>query len=264
MQGFRVQSEIRLPFEPKGEAIALKDKIRSCLKTLNPSEYSHLKACLTTGTENFFDVENILLYNVGTGAFTHLNLDELSFSLNRDSKKSKIKYTYSYELISEEEQAGTCDTILEFCFHVEKVTSSMKPLDYWYDFKHGIVKITEMINPEELGLAIVIEMPEKHRNIVSLVKPIIDGIISSFHYQESATHEVIAYIAEQKQISEKEVSSLLTGRDWAFLGERDIVSKFRTGLKWNPEDEKCTRVNLKQIIGSDNQVKVYGKAYKLK
>ena len=70
---------------------------------------------MITSEKDFFDVENVLFYNVGSGAFSHLSLDEVSFSLVCDSNSRGNKYTYSYELTSEATNEEINDTILEFC-----------------------------------------------------------------------------------------------------------------------------------------------------
>ncbi len=263
-QAFELHSDIRLPFEPKGEALALKEEIRRSLKFLNLFEYNHLNARLITSEKDFFDVENILFYNVGLGAFSHLMLDEISFSLEYDSNSPSNKYTYSYELTSKVTSEEINDVILEFSFELDKMTSDMKPLDYWHALNQGHIKISKLMNPNEFGLSIVIETPEKHRNITSLLKPLIDGLISAFHYQNSVNQEILDYIAKKKYISEDVVLSQLRGKDYTFLGERNLVSMYRDGIKWNPEDEKCTKINMKQIKGLSKTIKVYGRVYLLK
>lgn len=263
-QCFELHSDIRLPFEPKGEAVALREEIRRNVKLLKPSEYNHLSARLITSEKAFFDVENVLFYNVGSGAFSHLQLDEISFSLESDSNNQSNKYTYSYELTSEETTVEIHNTILEFSFDIDKFRSDMNPLDYWHAFNQGNIKISKLSNPKEFGLSIVIDFPEKYRNITALIKPLIDGLISSFHYQNSADQVVLNYIAKKKHISEDVVISQLSRKDYAFLGERNLISSYRNGVKWNPEDEKCTKVSIKQVMGLSEKVKISGKAYLLK
>lgn len=259
-QVYELHSDIRLPFEPKGEALALKEEIRRNVKLLCPREYNHLNARLITSDNEFFDVENVLFYNVGSGAFSHLRLDEVSFSLVCDSISQSNKYIYSYELIAEATTEEISDTILEFSFEMD-MTSDMKPLDYWHAINQGNVIISKLINPKEFGLSIVIEIPEKHRNITSLFKPMIDGLISAFHYQNSVDQDVLNHIAEKKHISDEVVLSQFSNKDYTFLGERSVISSYRDGIKWNPEDEKCTKVNIRQIKGLNNSIKVSGKAF---
>ncbi len=262
-QVYELHSDIRLPFEPKGEALDLKKEIRRNVKLLNPREYNHLNARLITSEKDFFDVENVLFYNVGSGAFSHLRLDEVSFSLIYDSNIRSNKYTYSYELISETTTQEIKDIILEYSFEMDKIASDMKPLDYWHALNQGDIKISKLMNPKEFGLSLVIEVSEKHHNITSLFKPMIDGLISAFHYQNSVDQDVLDYITKKKYINNDIVLSQLRQQNFTFLGERKLISSYRNGIKWNPEDEKCTKVNIRQIIGSNKLIKVYGKAFSI-
>lgn len=52
-QVYELHSDIRLPFEPKGEALTLKEEIRRNVKLLNPREYNHLNARLITSEKDF-------------------------------------------------------------------------------------------------------------------------------------------------------------------------------------------------------------------
>jgi hypothetical protein len=54
---FELHSDIRLSFDPKCEAFALKEEIRRNMKLLNPYEYNHLNARLITSEKGFFDVK---------------------------------------------------------------------------------------------------------------------------------------------------------------------------------------------------------------
>lgn len=204
-----------------------------------------------------------MFYNVGLGAFSHLRLDEVSFSLVCDLNSQSKKYTYTYELTSEATTEEINDTILEFCFEMDKITSDLKPLDYWHALNQGDIKISKLVNPKEFGLTIVIEIPEKHRNITSLFKPMIDGLISAFHYQNSVDQDILNYITKKKDISDDVVLSQLSHKDYTFLGERNLISSYRNGIKWNPEDEKCTKVNIRQKSRLNKVMKVYGKAFSI-
>jgi hypothetical protein len=263
-QCFEIHSDIRLPFEPKGEALALREEIRRNVRSFRPCEYNHLSASLISNEKSFFDAENVLFYNVGSAAFSHLQLDEISFSLESDPMCSNNKYTYHYELTSKVAAEVTQNTIIEFCFDINELLSDMKPLDYWLAFTQGDIITSQLIDPQEFGLSIVFDIPKKHRNITSLIKPLIDGLIASFHYQSSVDQRVLDYISKKTHISEYDVMSKLRHKEHSFLGERKLISSYREGIKWNPADEKCTRVNLKQVIGSSPKIKVHGKVYSIK
>ncbi|MEL7658776.1 MAG: hypothetical protein AAGU75_23030, partial [Bacillota bacterium] len=74
-------------------------------------------------------------------------------------------------------------------------------------------------------------IPGKHRNITSLFKPMIDGLISPFHYQNSVDQDVLNYITKKKHISDDVVLSQLSHKDYTNLGERNLISIYRNGIK---------------------------------
>lgn len=67
-----VWSSVRLPFEPKGWLLDLRNDIRSAVKGIHGSDESVLHAQYVSAWEDFCDVENVLLYNVGPATFNHL------------------------------------------------------------------------------------------------------------------------------------------------------------------------------------------------
>ncbi len=128
-------------------------------------------------------------------------MDEISFSLESDSSNQSNKYRYSYELISQENTAETNNTILEFSFDMDRPRSGMKPIDYLHAFHQDDIKISNLLNTKEFGLLIVFDFPEAYRNITGIIRPLLDGLVSSFHYQNSEDQVLLNYI-EKKHISE--------------------------------------------------------------
>lgn len=257
---FEVHSDIRLPFEPKGEAIALRKEIQRKLKALCPDKYNNLIACLITNEEGFFDVENVLLYNVGLGAFSHLSLDEISFSLIHNQNGYGKNYIYSYILSSELSAKSIHRPIIRFSFELDKLSYGLKPVDYWLAFHNGDIQISTILNPLEFGLSITLEVPVK-QNIVALMKSLVDGIISTLHFQRSVDQIALNVISAKKNIKRDFLQRLFNKKDYSVLGERKVVSSYRSGIKWNPEDEKCTCVNLKQVTNTSQKFKIYGEVF---
>lgn len=65
-------STVRLPFEPRGPLLAYRNELRSALQDLRATASEGLVATYATPDREFADVENVALYNVGAGAFSHL------------------------------------------------------------------------------------------------------------------------------------------------------------------------------------------------
>lgn len=218
-QRFHVCSSIRLPFEPKDKALKLREELRSHLKNLKCMDYNSLHAHLFATEKVFFDVENVLFYNIGSGSFSHLNLDEISFSLEDEMHGSKMEYRYLYELMNQSYIMEHPNCILEFNFEMKKVTGNLKPLDYWQGLNSGEVRIFNILKPREFGMDIQIELPEKNKNIVGIIKPLLDGIVSAFHYQEEVDSQVIAYLIQKMNVDEEFLKAQLSKKKYTFLGE---------------------------------------------
>jgi hypothetical protein len=62
-------STARLQFEPKGLQIEYRDALRTALRQLRPSDGVVLHGNYATPDQDFADLENVLLYNVGSGAY---------------------------------------------------------------------------------------------------------------------------------------------------------------------------------------------------
>ena len=65
-------STIRLPFEPNGWLLDYRNELRTALRAMRTTQVSILLAEYATPDDEFADLENVLLYNVGSGAYSHL------------------------------------------------------------------------------------------------------------------------------------------------------------------------------------------------
>src|SRR4051812_38704168 len=65
-------STTRLPFEPKGWLRTYRDDLRSALRTMEAADDAALLAEYATPDDGFADLENVLLYNIGSGSYSHL------------------------------------------------------------------------------------------------------------------------------------------------------------------------------------------------
>jgi hypothetical protein len=64
-------SEVRLPFEPKGEMLEFRQQLVAAIKAMPPACDGQLVATYTAADPNaLIDTENVLFYNVGLGCFS--------------------------------------------------------------------------------------------------------------------------------------------------------------------------------------------------
>ena len=238
-------SEERLNFEPKDWRKDFKKDLSNVIKELIPDE-KYLKAKLITSEEDFFDVENILFYNLGTSNFKKLDTKGVWFSLERGENLNNKKYVHEYSFVdSFPEVKG--DIIAAWSnITIEKPTTGRKPLDYWIPFKQSKSIKTNCVNyGGDSGLSIEIDKPKSEvLNITNIQKPLLDGLISVFHEATNIDKEVVKYIDSKTSYSAEDIKGFLSNNKIAVLPQRDIIQKYREGIKWNPQDEKCTDVRI--------------------
>lgn len=86
-------------------------------------------------------------------------------------------------------------------------------------------------------------------------------MISSLHCQKNLPEHVVKTLSNTLALTEKQVSEMFSEKAYCILGERNLVSEFRKGIKWNPADERCTKVRVRQYVADKNVLKV--KVYKV-
>ena len=102
-------SMIRLPFEPKGWLLEMRNSLRTAIRQIEHSDGKGLYALYTSDEAGLCDVENILMYNVGTGAFSNLCRTSLCFERRMSSApqmpqlQHKMAHYYYYSVVDSKE-----------------------------------------------------------------------------------------------------------------------------------------------------------------
>jgi alcohol dehydrogenase class IV len=194
-------SNIRIPFEPKGKEKEFKDALISEIKKLIPPNKKLLGdqilfALFKNKTNDYFDIENILFYNIGTGIFSTISSNGIIFEYPYEILQSEQwcnRYEYSIINVNRYHSYFTDKKVCEFEFEIDKIKTDMKPHDYWYAFHMGKVNTYSYEDKEKnhFGIDMEIHTPKSFNNIASVIKPMLDGIISSFHYYEKPDNETV-------------------------------------------------------------------------
>jgi hypothetical protein len=188
-----------VPFEPKEWQKTMKDDIRSALKAFPSSDKKELYTSYYTIENEKYkrDVENILLYNIGSGAFTKICAStmciERDFCGNLIPQMYQMSHYYKYELVNKSDFVihKPLKTLAEWDGIILSKISFDKPSFFWNYIKQSIVKVFEKEYSGKYGIEIFIETPRKELNLTSVIKPLLDGIICSFHQQETITDEIL-------------------------------------------------------------------------
>ncbi len=247
----------RLPFEPKGSLYDMRNSLIEAISQMKIIDDAFMRATYCSAVKELCDLENILLYNIGTGKFN--KLCRKGFILERSFKSvpyavgdlNNYQHYQRYEITSSlqttlfwnvEKVLASWENIL-----IDKITSDIKPHKYWKAMKEN--KVTVFTNEAYrglFGLEIQITLPKKNRfNLASVVKSMIDGIIAGFHVYKGRNTELVSKrLAEKLSLDKSFITDLLVDKSMAVLGERNLLHPFQNYVQWNPADDKCVAIKI--------------------
>ncbi|UCH37178.1 MAG: hypothetical protein JSV76_05710 [Candidatus Bathyarchaeota archaeon] len=266
-------SRRRLPFEPKGWLIELRDAIRNAIRSLrSESRPSSLYGCYYSSIRDPVDVENVLFYNLGRSSdFSHLNLRSLLFerSFSNPPAHQGTFYPHFYYYSLEEnvfKHWHHKEVLAEFSTKLSpsSVRSNVKPQVFWFAIKTGTITIVNRPNEPPSNISINVRLTIPRRvifNLVSSVKPLIDGILSAFHKHEKIDQYKENIIASGLQTDAKTVRAFLLNEDEAILGQRNLLYKRGSSVQWNPADDKLVTGRLTVEATDINTIDLSGEVY---
>lgn len=237
----------RLPFEPKGWKLDMRNSLKEKLKNFS-GENVTLHATYKSMDSDFFDVENVLFYNVGAAAFRNLQLKTLQFERVYDSPESisvdnDFLHYQGYHIIKDEYPALHWKKATPLArwknIEIQHLKSNDKPHHIWLSMKHGKITVQNILASSHYGLEITLTVPVGFKiNIISIMKPLLDGLISAFHHYEGEQLNIVApRLAQYLHLTDAQISSLLLDQGTSILGGRSLIQPYRQGVKWNPEDD---------------------------
>lgn len=260
-------SKFRIPFETaigkKGLIDNLKSALLEAIRGLHPKQDCVLQARYgTTEQKSFYDVENVLFYNIGTSNFNRLANNGVGFcSITQNEilalrKKFNIpteyKHFYEYKVVGNftDKNLGT---LLAEAKNVTLKCVGLNPPTVWTTFRNEKNKIAvfdriETSKRDTFAIALDIQKPKVERfNIMTSIKPLLDGLICSLHHSEFSEDELVYF----SQLFDCEKSFFVTD-SISVLGERQnkFLQGFPNTKKWNPADELCDYVSIKVKDGA--------------
>lgn len=258
-------SAVRLPFEPRGWQIDMRNDLREALLDLSRSSRGRLHAVYSAADDGaLVDTENVLFYNVGGTALRRLMAHAVTFErsyqvpLQPPETGLVDNQTLHYQRYSE-----AADDSFEFwkpakllgAFLDVPVASVTKPAPVWKAIRDYAQPPTETA-PAPTRFLINVQITDTRTSapadsIAGILKPVLDGIISAYH-----SHAGSGGVAEAKRLEESGIGlaamlqNQLLDRRWATLGARRLVKPFgASGVQWNPADDFCVAAHVTLSTG---------------
>lgn len=268
-----------LPFEPKGRYLDLRKDIRDGIRALpeNPDGVLHAICGTPQQPNEKWDVENILFYNVGTSYFAPLARRgvrfERSFSYPSPPQplgtQNVAYHRYTTASLDEEFTYWKSSQLLARWTNIEipRLSASSKPASIWHRMAASSVEIVARPEapPPRFGLTVTIAAPASVRtvNSVDVLKPLIDGLVSSVQAHDGEPDEISRRIAAELGIDCQTIAALLCRRDRALLDARQLVVLRAQGVMWQPDDRLLLAGEVRVHIHPGTQWLVSGALFEI-
>jgi hypothetical protein len=235
-----------------------RDALRAGLALLQPGPGEILHAVYSSPDPTFCDVENITIFNLGPAQLRHLARDGLCVERSFDlSSETPINNGWGHQMRYTTTSSSTPfrhwtlrNEILRF--DGIQVPTVSKPAKVWSAIRQhaGPPPSAIAIETPAFGISLTItapaQLPAGQISLASVVKHVLDGIISALHAHSGAKlAETARRLSTALDLPEPEVRAMLTDPRWAALGSRQLAWPFgNDGVQWNPADDRCQAIRL--------------------
>lgn len=249
-------SDIRLPFQGSGCIKAMRDSLVEAISQMNPVETNVLRASYHSILKEFCDLENVLLYNVEKpGVFKKLCSRGISLERSFDfaphlaGASKAFPHYQRYELVAKPcVRYWHAQKMLAHWqdISISKLTADTKPVEYWRAIKENQTSVIDEVYDGLFGLDIEIELQERNSfNLVSVIKPMLDGIIAGFHVHQGETLDLLSRrLAKTMIVDTQYAEKLLLDKSQGVLGMRKLLHPYQNSVQWNPADDRCVAINI--------------------
>lgn len=236
----------------------VRDQIRSRSRQLEPEAGQVLHATFCGAKLPNADIENLVIYNIGTFRVAGRNGIRFEYGdlVPPTDQGDEHRFYYRYGL------ASRADTLTHWqqgrvlaafgwtdlgAFKAENQLAQV----WWALWRGAAQAFFPAIAPDKpFGVRIEVRVP-RHRRPQPVwggwVKGIVDGVICAFqtHTDTTVLPEVAARLAKILPAQPEEIDGYLRDDRRAALGARPrLVSPYRSGVKWDPDDHLCVAGEL--------------------
>lgn len=231
----------RLPFDPHGSMAEFRDALRAGLREIAP--IGGLRAVYSSSSREFCDAENVLFYNVGLSTVRPLMQDHVAFE--RSFHVPRAPHDLSGAADHHVRYLATPAPALD---HWEMVRETARwtamlpdrtdrPAPWWWAVR-GTLETAPDGGLDGRPFGLLVKISGTTRPLSSLLKPMLDGIIAAAQRDPSPSADAVGRVAAELGASVDDVLRLLTdGR--APLGGGTLIRCSRSGVAWNPADDRC-------------------------
>lgn len=250
------------PWPPTGPMKSYVDALRRAIGGLVVESGDVLRGTLASSRNRTTDAENALFYNVGPRSFSAatrggIQMERVFRDAHEIDADAPHRVLLRYELT-------TPNTMPSYWALKERLAAwervplpamyTAKPAAVWAALCAAEVSVQRLDHgrPRPFGLTLTIRDRDQRRPAATIIKPIVDGVVSAFHFHDNIgalTPVNLGRLAEDCGRSTAWVAGRLHAQERALLGGRELIRQRTVGPQWNPADEYC--VWLEVLIDRD-------------
>lgn len=248
-------SRSRLPFEPKGEDLLMRNELRTALSALSARDGEGVRATLRTPAPprgQSLDAENVLFYNVGSAAFSRSGQRAMAWEWIREEgfDSSGIgPHHHRYEIgpapgewqaYREVRRLATWDAVA-----CTPLGADAKPTRLWLELVESTRWNVIATLPGGADFGIRLRLSGARSGLPGIVKPLLDGVVASLHGHDGSDQEnIVRVLSSQLGVDSARIESALRASERSVLGSRRLLWPRANGVQWNPGDDACVAVEL--------------------
>ena len=227
-------STTRLPYEPKGWLRDYRSELQSALRSMQASSTSVLYAEYAAPDPAFADLENVLLYNIGSGCYSHLARNGL---VCRRTSSADHLHHVTYASIESADVTPPTGRILATS-RLPDPPLAGTPAHWWLAFRRHLHTTANTPYDGEFGILAEVGSAWR-RSLAPSVKAVLDGLIAALHVHDGSQCGHVT--AALRDVGDGEhLWELLNDPGIAILGRRRLVRPHGLKIAWNPADERCS------------------------
>jgi hypothetical protein len=244
-------SRTRLPFQPVGQMLTFRSALRQALSSLEAADGEQLHAIYETSAHGDVDVENVLIYNVGTAAFLrscHSGLlIERRLIAQATDQHADYNHHHSYRIepVASGRPIDGRPLVSLGPSDIPAPGTSIAPL--WLALRRGSGRSVAAVAPgARLGLEIRVGHPSQRRiNLANVVKVVVDSVMATFsRFPASPDDPAVQRLADRLALPVGEVVHLFEANPVAVLGDRTLLRARLGGYHWYPDDGNLDVISL--------------------
>ncbi len=247
----------RLPPEPRGEFRSMRDEIGKAVAELEcgPEQVLHGTYMSSVSERQPIDTENTLFYNVPTNCFAKSARVGIKFErvfaappLAPHPMGSRALHYQSYRLLNRR-AAFSSWSLANVAASFSGVRCRSTSVEAVWEAMRGDRELAVATGSlgSYFGLSVTVRPPAGTAplNLVNLLKPVFDGVVSSFHQHDGTDDaELGRRVAGSLESEPERVSQLLVDGSQAVLGSRRLLWRRGDGVQWGPADDRCVAGEL--------------------